>query len=256
MYHTLEHILLHLRNHLNGARDPRLPRPYFPLAINYTHHPHTLDLQPARLIRCQTFQSARRLLHYIWRVIPIYGTPGTRPADLAQVLATKLRQFPDFRVNKVIGIGCGSFLKVDYGACPLHGQACPWLCHAQLWSTRCAALHLYVAALWAFFDIRARRVGERAYFFVEDEDHIDVDVQVLRQEGIQVVTHPDSILALDERSVLVCVDASFPVRQIVVDIARPAVIIWERPDDGTALGVGEVEELGDEGEGGPPPPLP
>jgi hypothetical protein len=39
---------------------------------------------------------------------------------------------------------------------------------------------------------------------------MDVDLQVLAREGIRVVNHPASILAVDARSVLVCVEASFP----------------------------------------------
>jgi hypothetical protein len=257
MYHTFEHMLRHLSGHLNGSRNPCLPRPYFPLAIDYTRHIYTLDLQPARLIPSRTFAEARHLFHYIWRMLPGSISPGTRPDDLGQLLATKLRQFPDLRVNKVIGIGCGSFARLDHdGVCERHGPACQRRCHARMWGMRSAARHLFVAALWAFFDIRARGVGERAAFLLEDQDYMEVDLQVLRREGLGVVTHPESILAVDGRSVLVCVEASFPVRQIVEDVARPAVIIWERPDDGTAQGVGGVDWLGNGEEGVPLPPLP
>jgi hypothetical protein len=209
-------MLRHLRNHLNGARDPRLPRPYHPLAIHYTRRAYTLDLQPAPLIHSRTFAQARRVLHCVWQLVPVSNAPGTRPDDLGQVLAAKLRQFPDLRVNKVIGIGCGSIARLDhYGVCWRHGRACRRRCHARMWGMRAAARHLYVAALWAFFDIRARGVGERAASMLEDQDYMDVDLQVLAREGIRVVTHPQSILEVDARSVLVCVEASFPVRQIV-----------------------------------------
>lgn len=117
-----------------------------------------------------------------------------------------------------------------------------------------AGLHYYLSLVWSFFDIRAQgyprrglaapRAGEYVRCMVEDWRYREYDIQVLRERGIETVGHPDSLLWLDERSVLFCLDRRFPIRQIVADIARPAMIIWAGTDD----------DPGDGGEGRPRPP--
>ncbi|KAL1842122.1 hypothetical protein VTJ49DRAFT_6001 [Mycothermus thermophilus] len=63
---------------------------------------------------------------------------------------------------------------------------------------------------------------------VQDPVYTPVDKQVLAEAGITVVDDPRAFLAVDEASVLVSINPDVPVRQIVADIARPAVMVWNR----------------------------
>ncbi len=56
----------------------------------------------------------------------------------------------------------------------------------------------------------------------------EADEQVLRKLGITVLEDPRAFLELDDETVVLSFYPNFPVRQIIADIARPAVMIWRR----------------------------
>ena len=62
--------------------------------------------------------------------------------------------------------------------------------------------------------------------FAQDPAYTPVDKQILHENGITVVDDPRAFLEVDEASVLISAFPDIPVRQIVADIARPALIIW------------------------------
>ncbi|KAI0814569.1 hypothetical protein GGR55DRAFT_675863 [Xylaria sp. FL0064] len=64
--------------------------------------------------------------------------------------------------------------------------------------------------------------------YVQDRAYTQVDRSVLSSTGFNIVNDPDAFLMLDDSSVLVSVDPAIPVKQIVADICRPAIIIWNK----------------------------
>lgn len=64
--------------------------------------------------------------------------------------------------------------------------------------------------------------------YAQDPIYTPVDEQVLRSVGLIVVDDPRAFLEVDEASVVIAIASDIPVRQIVADIAQPAIMIWDK----------------------------
>lgn len=91
---------------------------------------------------------------------------------------------------------------------------------------RSAFQHAFVLTLREW--LRARQKSICCY--AQDPGYKDVDKVVLEEHGIEVIDDPRAWLEVDERSILFSCAPNVPVKEIVADIARPAVVIWERVD--------------------------
>jgi hypothetical protein len=67
--------------------------------------------------------------------------------------------------------------------------------------------------------------------YVQDPIYTQQDRDVLCSAGFTVLDDPQAFLTLDDSSVLVSIDPDIPVKQIVVDICRPGIIIWLKKRD-------------------------
>ena len=63
--------------------------------------------------------------------------------------------------------------------------------------------------------------------YAQDPAYADVDKLVLEESGISVLDHPEAFLEVDDSTVVFCAAPDVPVREIVSDIARPAMMIWD-----------------------------
>ncbi|KAK2880150.1 hypothetical protein FQN49_000529 [Arthroderma sp. PD_2] len=124
--------------------------------------------------------------------------------------------FPrDFKIDKIIGFACGP------------------ISHAK--SNRHDKLSLALREK-SFFQHGLLRTLQKTLqeegfhnidIFVQDPAYTDVDCEVLSDYGIITLDDPEGFLALDDRSLVMSCDPGIPVKQIVADIARPAMIIWD-----------------------------
>ncbi|KAI1360586.1 hypothetical protein F5Y08DRAFT_45062 [Xylaria arbuscula] len=64
--------------------------------------------------------------------------------------------------------------------------------------------------------------------YVQDPAYTQRDKDILRSAEFTIIDDPQAWLDLDESSVLVCINADFPVADIVADICRPALIVWHK----------------------------
>jgi hypothetical protein len=64
--------------------------------------------------------------------------------------------------------------------------------------------------------------------FAQDPYYNDTDEEILGQAGITVLEDPRGFLHVDDQSVVLSFAPNAPIRQIVADIARPAILIWDR----------------------------
>ena len=64
--------------------------------------------------------------------------------------------------------------------------------------------------------------------YVQDPIYEAVDVDILGECGIEVLEDPRAWLEIDETSIVMSIASNVPSKEIVADIARPAVVIWER----------------------------
>ncbi|KAL2270009.1 hypothetical protein VTJ83DRAFT_2193 [Remersonia thermophila] len=78
-------------------------------------------------------------------------------------------------------------------------------------------------------DVEGRGSGPaRIQCFAQDPKYLPVDEQVLQENDVAVLDDPGAFLEIDETSVVLSVGPDIPVREIVADIARPAIMIWDK----------------------------
>ncbi|ROW08465.1 hypothetical protein VMCG_03213 [Cytospora schulzeri] len=64
--------------------------------------------------------------------------------------------------------------------------------------------------------------------YAQDPIYTPIDEQVLCEAGFTVVEDPRAFLEVDESSVIISISPDIPVMQIIADIARPAIMIWNK----------------------------
>lgn len=114
-------------------------------------------------------------------------------------------------INKTIGFALGGFSQQE--TCLAH-------------AARNVTQHALLLTLKEW--LQKRDGGEKKPCYVQDPSYNSVDKQVLEKAGLQVIDDPCGWLEVDEQSIVVSVAPNVPVKEIIADIARPAVIIWER----------------------------
>ena len=63
--------------------------------------------------------------------------------------------------------------------------------------------------------------------YAQDPDYTSQDEKVLNKTSIEILDDPRGFLEVGESSVVVGISVNIPLRDIIKDIARPAVIIWD-----------------------------
>jgi hypothetical protein len=89
---------------------------------------------------------------------------------------------------------------------------------------RCRAAFQH-AMLRGIRDELARHCDGEVGCFAQDPAYQPADWAVLAAAGVQVLDDPRAFLEVDETTVVVSFSPSFPLREIIADIARPAVMI-------------------------------
>ncbi|OTA96504.1 hypothetical protein M434DRAFT_27641 [Hypoxylon sp. CO27-5] len=64
--------------------------------------------------------------------------------------------------------------------------------------------------------------------YVQDPAYTQRDRDTIHSAGLAVLDDPQALLELDESSVLICICPGIPIEDIVADICRPSIIIWDR----------------------------
>ena len=64
--------------------------------------------------------------------------------------------------------------------------------------------------------------------YAQDPAYTNIDRSVLKGAGIIILDDPETFLEVDNVSLVVSCGPDVPVREIISEIARPAVMIWDR----------------------------
>lgn len=116
-------------------------------------------------------------------------------------------------IQKVIGFACGSVAQYDRSR-SLPSSAFQ---HALLLTAR---------------DLLRDNTAKDIACYAQDPANTTIDKSALERIGIQALEDPCGFLEVDESSVVCSFAPNVPVKQIVTDLARPAVIIWNRVREG------------------------
>lgn len=96
---------------------------------------------------------------------------------------------------------------------------------------RSAGQHALIPILRTFFARRQDMAEDDILCFAQDPLYEDVDKTVLAETGISVLENPLAFLEVDDTSLVFSLSPETPVRQIVADIALPAIMIWNRVEE-------------------------
>ncbi|KAI0101991.1 hypothetical protein GGR51DRAFT_528217 [Nemania sp. FL0031] len=107
-----------------------------------------------------------------------------------------------FVITKVIGLGLG-----------------PLVIKSHVFD-RCVVQHALISVLRQNFSISSA--------YVQDPAYTSRDKNILHLAGLPVLEDPQGLLELDEYSILVAISPNLPIKDIVADICRPGIIIWNR----------------------------
>lgn len=69
---------------------------------------------------------------------------------------------------------------------------------------------------------------DRIACYAQDPAYTKIDRLVLEGSGIGILDDPQAFLEADESTVVFSCAADLPVKQIISDLARPAMMIWEK----------------------------
>lgn len=123
-------------------------------------------------------------------------------------LKEKIQERKNFpKVNKIVAFAC----------CTM--AAGGTLKHSMTFATQ----HAMILSLRHLFSERSN--GEISCF-AQDPAYTPIDVTVLGSSGITVLPNPKGFLEVDDSTIVISMAPNVPVRQIIADIARPAVLIW------------------------------
>lgn len=115
----------------------------------------------------------------------------------------------------------------DAGRLPRVDKVVAFACHRPSVverAERVAAEHALVLSIRDFFAQRS----ETVQCYAQDPMYEDVDRTMLGELGMTVLDHPRGFLEVDEATVVFSQAPLVAVRQIVADIARPAVMVWDK----------------------------
>jgi hypothetical protein len=66
---------------------------------------------------------------------------------------------------------------------------------------------------------------------VQDPWYTTIDKEILRKAGLEVIDDPCGWLEVDEQSVVLSIAPNVSTKEIIADLARPAIVIWCRITD-------------------------
>ena len=103
--------------------------------------------------------------------------------------------------------------------------ACSNMSSEEGLDSRSASQHALILSLRRLLQTRTIRPIE---CFAQDPIYTSSDKDVLAEHNIKVLNDPRGFLHVDDSSVVLSVSPNMQVRQIITDIARPALLIWDR----------------------------
>jgi hypothetical protein len=117
-------------------------------------------------------------------------------------------------ITTVVGFACGDMAFLDGS-----------LDRAQ----RSASQHALLLTLQSVLQEKNKTKKGQILCYTQDPIYNTVDKTVLGNFGIEVIDDPEGFLQVDDGSVVFSCAPNIPVKQVIADLARPAILIWSPP---------------------------
>lgn len=135
-------------------------------------------------------------------------------SQMSKDLASTLESIPKtLDIDKMLGFSCSS-MSIDRNF------------------SRSEFQHALVLTVRDWLKVRNR--SGRVPCYVQDPVYTSTDKSILNESSVTVLDDPQGLLEIDDSSVVFSCSSNIPIKEIVADIARPAMLIWEH--------VGEEDE--------------
>jgi len=128
-------------------------------------------------------------------------------SQLQSIISTKTLS----HVNKIVAFACGGM--AFYDKYPTIARSAYQ--HALIVTLR------EVLSQW-------QNPGHGIKCYAQDPGYTSIDKEVLKRSGVIVVDDPQGFLEVDDSTAVLSFGANVPVRQIIADISRPAMMIWDK----------------------------
>ncbi|KAJ5093315.1 hypothetical protein N7456_009176 [Penicillium angulare] len=112
-------------------------------------------------------------------------------------------------INKIIGFACGSL-------------ALPNNHHVSVQTALLVTVRNWLKERYNDSDVSC---------YIQDPMNTSVDKEVLADIGFEMIDDPRGWLEVDERSFVLSVAPNVPVKEIIADIARPAIAVWYKVEE-------------------------
>lgn len=116
-------------------------------------------------------------------------------------------------VDKIIGFGLGEFTQPSSVICGYNGK------------DRSSAQHSLMIMAAKFVE---EHTGNSIKCYAQDPAYFDTCKMVLTDRAVEVVEAERGFLLVDENTIVVSISPNVPVRQIVADLGRPAMMMWNQ----------------------------
>lgn len=203
-YHSIENLL-----ESGGLGRPPLCYAYLPVEV--IHSTEVRNAQTNELVNVwptSDYSTVRERFEQVRRALK----GSERFAQLRSSLSSI--DFP-IGINSIVALACSTMTWAD-----IHFQR----------SMSQHALALLIRDVLASKyppDVNSGGTG-RIECYAQDPIYTPADEQVLRESGFTVLHDPEAFLKIDETSVVISICPDIPVKQIIADIARPAMMIWNK----------------------------
>ncbi|KAN0095653.1 hypothetical protein V8E51_016364 [Hyaloscypha variabilis] len=118
-------------------------------------------------------------------------------------------------IAKIVAFACGTFSYISQK--PVHSRGI----------SRAATQHALILTVRDVLGKKKDGGSGEIVCYAQDPVYSELDKEILQQSGIQILDDPAGFLEVDESAVVLSFCPNVCVRQVVCDIARPAMMIWD-----------------------------
>jgi hypothetical protein len=118
-------------------------------------------------------------------------------------------------IAKIVAFACGTFSYISQK--PVHSRGI----------SRAATQHALILTVRDVLGKKQDGGSGEIVCYAQDPVYSELDKEILQQSGIQILDDPAGFLEVDESAVVLSFCPNVCVRQVVCDIARPAMMIWD-----------------------------
>ena len=98
----------------------------------------------------------------------------------------------------------------------------------ELWSIRSTYQYILITTLRDNLGKLQQQTRHSIQCYAQDPAYTDTNRNILQNSGITILDNPQGFLEVTDSTVVLSFDPEVPMRQIIADIARPVMMIWDR----------------------------